>query len=205
MAQNTSGFYLGLGSGTSTVVAHDSQYFDDNSDYYPISIPATVNHLFPAVQIGYWSNAGYNALWGVKAFYKYLDANLYYNITDTFSGTIKVPHEVALLLTFGVTINKITPYLGVGAMWLPRVEDIYREDTAAGEQRIGKSRIGAIIQLGFLYNLTANWFVDTVYSYGFTGRSTYSGYSDTLDSGTFVSRKNRVTTQEVMVSINRRF
>jgi opacity protein-like surface antigen len=215
MVRDMSGFYIGLGAGASTVIAHDSSFSTqnvtglDSSDYYPVEIVATANNMFPAAQIGYWGHSAPDVLWGLKAFYKYLDSNSETHVTGAFTENVRVPHEVALLVTVGMILRKFVPYFGIGAIWLPNVQDIYRGDSASSgyaEHRQRKSKIGAIGQLGLLYNLSSAWFLDAVYSYGFTARSLYDGATDLSNPDTTqVSRKNRVTLQEFMVSINRRF
>lgn len=202
------GWYFGLGAGYSSLMVNYSDV--SYGDYKPIAYQATVNNLFPAVQMGYWG--GFRdrpAMWGLKAFYKYLSASTNYLLSNGFgiydNHDTDVTHEVALLLTFGFCMRRMTPYLGLGAMWLPTVRDkTHTNGPFISDQNIRKSLFGAIIQLGFLYNITPKWFVDTVYSYGFTGKSRYEGVlNPNLD--TKFSRKVRVSAQEVMMSVNRRF
>lgn len=211
-------FYLGAGGGMSSLMVNYSQV--SAAAYKPIAYQSTVNNLFPAVQLGYWGCFSSKWMWGAKAFYKYLGASSNYilsagsNIVMGYGWShnedAQIPHEVGGLLTFGASLAHFKPYIGLGILWLPTVKDTLHsnnENTTNTSYLPGfdfqtrKSFVGGLVQLGFLYDLSPKWFVDGVYSFGLTGRSTFS---QTISSIT-LSRRIRVTAQEIMMSINRRF
>jgi opacity protein-like surface antigen len=210
------GFYLGIGIGTASVTAsHSNVSMEQGGDTYaPIAYKATVNKLFPMIQIGYWGNfSKYPCwMWGVKAFYKYLGMNVNYVLMNDGGGDtaiydshdVSISHETGILASLGFQYTRrLYPYFGLGLMWLPKVDDIFHNSSY--DFLGNKSMLGLLAQIGFIYTLTPKWYLDTVYIAGVSGSRKFENVDEDVGAITILRRNVRIISQEIMFSVNRRF
>ncbi|MDF1760636.1 MAG: outer membrane beta-barrel protein [Coxiellaceae bacterium] len=210
MMDDMSGVFVGVGAG----------YTSMNANNYNISrtaggvttsngsFEASTDGLAPFGQLGYWGNFDQNWMWGVKGFYKYLNASANYVLDNNFSSNnfdTVVSQEAGALVMAGYHMNKSLAYIGVGPVWMP-VQSKLRDRTGTGATQNFSSNVqtgswGAVLGLGVRYDVTPSWFLDSEYSYAFTGQKTYTG---TLNNVSW-SRQLRVHVQQFDVSVNYRF
>lgn len=197
---DASGVFVGVGGGyNSMTVNQDGATYWDGTTLHDLSSADTVhsNTLAPFGQVGYWGHLDQNWMWGVKAFYKYLNTAA----SGGFSYQAAVNQEAAGQLMAGMYWHGVLPYIAAGAVWLPTTVSYL--DTTTGYENHHKGLWGGIFSLGMRKDLNQDWFVDTAYSYAFSEK--YA--PDTVTSGTVahLNTNQRITVQSVDVSVNYKF
>ncbi|MDF1795477.1 MAG: outer membrane beta-barrel protein [Coxiellaceae bacterium] len=203
MMDDMSGMFVGVGAGYTSLNANTSDVTRTVSGTVTTfgSLESSTDGLAPFGQIGYWGNFDQNWMWGVKGFYKYLNASANYVLNNNaFTGNFDtvVTQEAGALVMAGYHMNKSLAYVGVGPVWMP-VQSKVRNGTTTSNTQTGSW--GAVLGLGVRYDVTPSWFLDTEYSYAFTGKKSYS----TTVNNTTWARQLRVHVQQFDVSVNYRF
>ncbi|MDF1653951.1 MAG: outer membrane beta-barrel protein [Coxiellaceae bacterium] len=204
MMDDMSGVFVGVGAGYTSMNANttDVTRTDGTATNFG-SLEASTDGLAPFGQIGYWGNFDQNWMWGVKGFYKYLNASANYNLDNNVLSTnvdTVVSQEAGALVMAGYHMNKSLAYFGIGPVWMP-VQSKVRNGVNTSNTQTGSW--GAVLGLGVRYDVTPSWFLDSEYSYAFTGKKTYTG-TNTATSVSW-SRQLRVHVQQFDVSVNYRF
>lgn len=181
MMRDASGMFVGFGGGWNSLTHNYSAVTGEQN-----TAAATYN-FGPFAQVGYWGHINQTWLWGVKGFYKYLNAS-----TGAAGYTTTTDQEAGAQVMFGTNWKRATFYVAGGAVWLPTVSGA---SGSAGNLR--KGLWGGIFSLGMRKDVNQDWFIDTAYSYAFSQKYTFS-------SGA-TARTNRATVQSLDVSLNYRF
>lgn len=192
------GFYVGLG-GSYNFTSVDNQ--DVLRDSFQVQDFANnVNKLAPIFQMGYWGMLGDSAMFGVKAFFKYLNARphlVYDNALDIFTQDDQVDYEVSLLLLLGYQVHDFLLYIGAGVVVFPSVKS--RIDITGDISNICRTLWGGIAQIGFNYYFNPWWFLDASFTYAQTANYLF-------ENPVFGDRATvHIVNKEFIFTINRRF
>ena len=199
------GFYVGLGGTYNSLAVHHQDPFVavNYQDY-----TSNLNKLAPIFQLGYWGMISDDFMFGVKAFYKYLNArpHLVYNAggANIFTEDNEVDHEVALLLLFGVQVHDVLLYLGGGVVVFPSTQAKFHHTLAGGGFFTACNTFwGGIGQIGLNYYFNPWWFMDASYTYAQTS-SVF--YNTTVGTGQAPYHlRYSIVNQEFIFTLNRRF
>lgn len=198
------GFYAGLGAAYNSVDVRFKNPLNIVSGGTTVPFSPYTEHrnfLSPMVQLG-WISApvsqamGMAMSWGVKGFYKYLGLHT----SNLAIVSTRAEHEVAGLLTldFQVT-HSAYAYVGAGFVVFPRVNNTLGVPGASASSK--RTLWGGIGQVGMLYHIAPNWFVDASYSYAASSKKAFSNTLATTPAVT-VNRNIQVVNQEVAMTMN---
>lgn len=172
------------------------------------------DNLAPTVQIGFLKSTNHpNFFWGAKAEDTYLDASTNSGNWNSLYRT-KANNLFSLLALAGTKLNENnTVTFGIG----PSAEQIQEKINAiASINRLlasspfvananfdqSKTDWGGTAEIGLQHYFTPSWFIDANYSYTLLGRKTFQ----TVNSGFGAASDSvRPTTQQVMLTINKKF
>lgn len=196
---DATGMFVGVGGGINTVNLNN-ELVNVPQGYQATITNGRASFLAPYGQIGYWGHLNENFYWGVKAFYKYLntEANSTVNISAQPAGVAgptsavvrtAISQEAAAQLMIGTEFHGMLPYVAGGVLWLPSVTNSI--DAFGQSQK--ENMWGGIFSVGARRDISKDWFIDSSYSYGFTGTKQFDQ-----------NLSQRVSIQSVDVSVNYR-
>lgn len=158
------------------------------------------------------------------------DSSTYINLTDPIintrdqvrmNGFPKINHELVLPVFIGHSFMNSFMYLGTGPSLFQIQHTIYTSSDIHSGYYIGtlgnfsNSRwlLGGAVQAGLAYYVNPTWFLNLHYTYATTGKYTLNNsipftpkVNGGLNSGSvFFSSSQRLSTQEIAVSINTLF
>ncbi len=182
---DASGMFVGLGAGyNSTSVSY---YAATNAN---LNDTDTRNNFAPFLQVGYWGHIDQQWMWGVKATYKYLNANTYGLAYDS-----NTKQAATAQMLIGMNFSQALVYMGFGASYMPTNFD---DGVNAGSSDHA-AMWGGVVSIGARKDLNQSWFVDTSYSYAFSGKNSLT------NNATAATYQARTQVQSLDVSLNYRF